>query len=281
MLTSSAAVDPLHPLGDATGAPDRRCNACLAEFAKARVGLSKPDRTRMAPQKLYAGTTLRELRSRVGLTQKAFADKAGRLAALSQPDGEQPPPRFGGRRAGAGAGIRFRRDGPEHAATTSALSATCARRWPIRSLAPPRRPWPTCALPPRTPRRWRAPSSTCTAPTGRRHERLASLDEALGRDDCRPAPLALGGGAGLLPLLRQLPRRGGSGRRTLRHRRRQQARPAGDRDRDAGRRGRSACNFVDAPTLRVYDAMQPIASRSRPARRVRRSGFSCCTRSPC
>jgi predicted transcriptional regulator len=46
----------------------------------------------MATQKLYAGVKLRETRARVGLTQKGLCREAGRVPALSQPDGKQPPP---------------------------------------------------------------------------------------------------------------------------------------------------------------------------------------------
>jgi transcriptional regulator with XRE-family HTH domain len=46
----------------------------------------------MPAQKLYAGAKLREVRTRIGLTQKDFAGQARRVAALSQPDGEQQPP---------------------------------------------------------------------------------------------------------------------------------------------------------------------------------------------
>ena len=46
----------------------------------------------MAPQKLYAGVKLRELRSRLGLTQKEFAAKLGvSLPYLNQMENNNRP----------------------------------------------------------------------------------------------------------------------------------------------------------------------------------------------
>jgi transcriptional regulator with XRE-family HTH domain len=46
----------------------------------------------MAMQKLYAGTTLREVRGRFGLTQKAFAEKLGvSLPYLNQMENNHRP----------------------------------------------------------------------------------------------------------------------------------------------------------------------------------------------
>ena len=64
----------------------------------------------MAVQKIYAGAKLRELRARLSLTQKGVCPKAGRVAALSEPDGKQQPPRQHIRGAWTGARIRVRRD---------------------------------------------------------------------------------------------------------------------------------------------------------------------------
>ena len=75
-------------------------------------------RRRMTTQKLYAGAKLREVRTRIGLTQKDFAAKLGvSLPYLNQMENNNrpvspPPPQRGA--AFSGAGIRTGCDRTQH-----------------------------------------------------------------------------------------------------------------------------------------------------------------------
>jgi XRE family transcriptional regulator, fatty acid utilization regulator len=144
----------------------------------------------MATQKLYAGVKLREIRGRLSLTQKAFADKLTVSPALSQPDGKQPPPRLGG--GGACLAQEFGLDVTELTVGESERLVTDMREAladPVFSARNParRRPAP-CRLEracpgPRLPDLHRAYRQT--------HERLASPGRGAGarrRRRCAPRP---------------------------------------------------------------------------------------------
>jgi transcriptional regulator with XRE-family HTH domain len=81
-------VDPLHH-------PPRTCRSkaeACARVCKASRLPCKPHRRRHAPAKLYAGAKLREIRTRLGLTQKDFAAKLGvSLPYLNQMENNNRP----------------------------------------------------------------------------------------------------------------------------------------------------------------------------------------------
>ena len=121
----------------------------------------------MATQKLYAGVKLRETRTRLGLTQKAFAEKLGvSLPYLNQMENNNRPVSTGVVLALA---QEFGFDVAELSTGDAERLVTDMRE----ALADPvfadarRRRWPICGSSPPTPPRSPAPSSNCTAPTGR------------------------------------------------------------------------------------------------------------------
>jgi len=100
----------------------------------------------MAVQKLYAGVKLRELRSRLGLTQKAFAEKLGvSLPYLNQMENNNRPIST---TVVVNLAQEFGFDVTDRA-TRPALSVTCARPWLIRSFPARRRRLLICDLRPR------------------------------------------------------------------------------------------------------------------------------------
>ena len=141
----------------------------------------------MAVQKLYAGAKLRELRSRVALTQKAFAEKLGvSLPYLNQMENNNRPVSTA---VVLGLAQEFGFDVTELQAGDEARLVGDMREAladPVFAGAPP----PLADL------RLAAANAPALARAfldlhaGYRQsqERLASLDEALGREDARPTP---------------------------------------------------------------------------------------------
>ena len=143
----------------------------------------------MAMQKLYAGTTLREVRGRFGLTQKAFAEKLGvSLPYLNQMENNHRPVSTGVVLALA----------QEFGFDVTGLSTGDSERLVSdmrEALADP-------VFGPKAPPLADLRLAASNAPALARafldlhrayrqtHERLASLDEALGRDGAtqRPSP---------------------------------------------------------------------------------------------
>jgi len=141
----------------------------------------------MATQKLYAGVKLRETRTRLGLTQKGFAEKLGvSLPYLNQMENNNRPVSTGVVLALAG----------EFGFDVTELSAGDAERLVSdmrEAMADPvlaEHPVPLADL------RLAASNAPALARAflelhsayRQTHERLASLDEALGREDARVAP---------------------------------------------------------------------------------------------
>lgn len=139
----------------------------------------------MATQKLYAGAKLRELRSRVGLTQRAFADKLGvSLPYLNQMENNNRPVSTA---VVLGLAQEFGFDVTELQAGDEARLVGDMRE----ALADPVFTGPA---PPLADLRLAAANAPALvrafldlhAGYRRSQERLASLDEALGREDARP-----------------------------------------------------------------------------------------------
>lgn len=142
----------------------------------------------MATQKLYAGIKLRETRARLGLTQKAFAEKLGvSLPYLNQMENNHRP-------VSAGVVLALAQ---EFGFDVTELSTGDAERLVSdlrEALSDPALPAP----PPLADLRLAASNAPALARAvidlhrayRRTHERLASLDEALGRQDAtlQPSP---------------------------------------------------------------------------------------------
>jgi transcriptional regulator with XRE-family HTH domain len=170
----------------------------------------------MPAQKLYAGAKLREVRTRIGLTQKDFAAKLGvSLPYLNQMENNNRPvsttvvlglaQEFGLDVTELGSGDTERLVSDMREAIADPVFADTAPPLSDLRLAASNAP----ALARAFLDLHRAYRQT--------HERLASLDEALGQDgSAAAAPIPVGGGARLLPLLRQLHRRRRPRRRALR-----------------------------------------------------------------
>ena len=136
----------------------------------------------MATQKLYAGVKLRETRARIGLTQKAFADRLGvSLTYLNQMENNHRP---------VSAGVVLALAG-EFGLDVTELSAGDAERLVSdmrEALADP--VFAEGAAPPLADLRLAASNAPALARSflelhrayRQAHERLASLDEALGRE---------------------------------------------------------------------------------------------------
>ncbi len=142
----------------------------------------------MAVQKLYAGAKLRELRGRIGVTQKAFAQKLGvSLPYLNQMENNHRP-------ISAGVVLALAQ---EYGLDVTELTTGDAERMVSdmrEALADP----VFSAQPPLADLRLAASNAPALARAflalhqayRQTHERLASLDEALGREDAtlRPSP---------------------------------------------------------------------------------------------
>lgn len=143
----------------------------------------------MATQKLYAGVKLREIRSRLGLTQKAFADKlVVSLPYLNQMENNHRPVSAA---VVLGLAQEFGLDVTELTVGESERLVTDMRE----ALADPVF---TSATPPVADLRLAASNAPALARAfldlhrayRQTHERLASLDEALGREDASLRPSA-------------------------------------------------------------------------------------------
>ena len=143
----------------------------------------------MPAQKLYAGVKLREIRSRLGLTQKAFAEKLGvSLPYLNQMENNHRPVSAG---VVLGLAQEFGLDVTELTVGESERMVSDMRE----ALADPVF---TSGTPPLADLRLAASNAPALARAfldlhrayRQSHERLASLDEALGRDDAalKPSP---------------------------------------------------------------------------------------------
>lgn len=139
----------------------------------------------MSAQKLYAGTTLRDFRSRVGLTQKAFADKLGvSLPYLNQMENNHRPVSAG---VVLGLAQEFGFDVTELTTGDSERLVSDMRE----ALADPVF---AASAPPLADLRLAASNAPALARAfldlhrayRQSHERLASLDDALGREDAAP-----------------------------------------------------------------------------------------------
>ena len=144
----------------------------------------------MATQKLYAGVKLRELRGRLGLTQKAFADKLGvSLPYLNQMENNHRP-------VSASVVLALAQ---EFGFDVTELTSGDAERIVSdmrEALADP--VFTSATQPPLADLRLAASNAPALARAflelhrayRQTHERLASLDEALGREDAslRPSP---------------------------------------------------------------------------------------------
>ncbi len=141
----------------------------------------------MATQKLYAGAKLRELRARVALTQKAFADRLGvSLPYLNQMENNNRPVSTA---VVLGLAQEFGFDVTELQAGDEARLVSDMRE----ALADPVFTGPTPQLADLRLAAANAPALVRAfldlhAGYRQTHERLASLDEALGREDARPTP---------------------------------------------------------------------------------------------
>ncbi len=140
----------------------------------------------MASQKLYAGVKLREIRTQYGLTQKQFAEKLGvSLPYLNQMENNNRPISTGAVLALA---HEFGFDVTELSVGESERMVTDMRE----ALADP----VFADAPPLADLRLAASNAPALAKAflnlhrayRQSHERLASLDEALGREDSRTAP---------------------------------------------------------------------------------------------
>jgi predicted transcriptional regulator/DNA-binding XRE family transcriptional regulator len=143
----------------------------------------------MPAQKLYAGVKLRQIRSRLGLTQKIFADKLGvSLPYLNQMENNHRPVSAG---VVLGLAQEFGLDVTELTVGESERMVSDMRE----ALADPVF---TSGTPPLADLRLAASNAPALARAfldlhrayRQSHERLASLDEALGRDDAalKPSP---------------------------------------------------------------------------------------------
>ncbi|MHA6262763.1 helix-turn-helix domain-containing protein [Arenibacterium sp. CAU 1754] len=138
----------------------------------------------MSTQKLYAGAKLREMRTRVGLTQKAFAAKLGvSLPYLNQMENNNRPVSTTVVLALA----------QEFGLDVTELSAGDSERLVSDMREALADPFFADAMPPMADLRLTASNAPALARAfielhrsyRQTHERLASLDEALGRDDAR------------------------------------------------------------------------------------------------
>jgi predicted transcriptional regulator/DNA-binding XRE family transcriptional regulator len=136
----------------------------------------------MATQKLYAGTTLREMRGRLQLTQKVFADKLGvSLPYLNQMENNHRP-------VSAGVVLALAQ---EFGFDVTELTTGDAERLVSDMREALADPVFAAAAPPLADLRLAASNAPALARAfldlhrayRQTHERLASLDEALGRDD--------------------------------------------------------------------------------------------------
>jgi len=143
----------------------------------------------MAQQKLYAGAKLREVRTRLGLTQKAFAEKLGiSLPYLNQMENNHRP-------VSAGVVLALAQ---EFGLDVTELSTGDAERLVVDMREALADPVFADTAPPLADLRLVASNAPVLARAllelhrtyRQTHERLASLDEALGRDDSaiRPSP---------------------------------------------------------------------------------------------
>lgn len=143
----------------------------------------------MAHQKLYAGTTLRELRGRIALTQRAFAEKLGvSLPYLNQMENNHRP-------VSAGVVLALAQ---EFGFDVTELTTGDSERLVSDMREALADPVFSTATPPLADLRLAASNAPALARAfldlhrayRQTHERLASLDEALGRDDTslRPSP---------------------------------------------------------------------------------------------
>lgn len=139
----------------------------------------------MATQKLYAGVKLRETRARIGLTQKAFAERLGvSLPYLNQMENNHRP-------LSAAVVLAL---ASEFGLDVTELSAGDAERMVSDMREALADPVFADAVPPIADLRLAASNAPALARAflelhrayRQTHERLASLDEALGRDDARP-----------------------------------------------------------------------------------------------
>ena len=139
----------------------------------------------MAIQKLYAGMTLRETRARIGMTQKAFAEKLGvSLPYLNQMENNHRP---------ISASVVLRLAG-EFGLDVTALSTSDSERMVSDMREALADPVFADTMPPIADLRLAASNAPALARAflalhrayRQSHERLASLDEALGRDDAAP-----------------------------------------------------------------------------------------------
>ena len=141
----------------------------------------------MATQKLYAGAKLRELRGRLSLTQKAFADKLGvSLPYLNQMENNNRPVSTA---VVLGLAQEFGFDVTELQSGDEARLVSDMRE----ALADPVFTGPAPALADMRLAAANAPALARAfldlhAAYRQTHERLASLDEALGREDARLQP---------------------------------------------------------------------------------------------
>ncbi len=141
----------------------------------------------MATQKLYAGAKLRELRGRAALTQKVFANRLGvSLPYLNQMENNNRPVSTV---VLVGLREKFGFDVSELESADEARLVSDMRE----ALADPVFSGPTPALADLRLAAANAPSLARAFLDLHRgykqtHERLASLDEVLGREDARPAP---------------------------------------------------------------------------------------------
>ena len=143
----------------------------------------------MAPQKLYAGVTLRETRARLGLTQRSFAEKLGiSLPYLNQMENNHRP-------VSAAVVLAL---ASEFGFDVTELSTGDAERLVTDMREALADPVFADATPPVADLRLTASNAPALARAfltlhrayRQTHERLASLDEALGRDGAtlRPSP---------------------------------------------------------------------------------------------
>ncbi|MCV6823775.1 MULTISPECIES: helix-turn-helix domain-containing protein [Halocynthiibacter] len=141
----------------------------------------------MATQKLYAGAKLREIRTRLGLTQKAFAEKLGvSLPYLNQMENNNRP-------ISTGAVLALAQ---EFGFDVTELSTGDAERMVSDMREAFADPVFADGAPPLADLRLTASNAPALARAflelhrayRQSHERLASLDEALGREDSRVAP---------------------------------------------------------------------------------------------
>jgi transcriptional regulator with XRE-family HTH domain len=168
----------------------------------------------MEARKLYAGAKLREVRTRMGLRQVDYAAKLGvSVSYLNQMENNHRPIPA---RLVVALAEQFGLDVTELAAGTTERMVADLREAladPVFGEMPPMADLQLVAS--NAPNLGRAFLALHRAHR-EGQERLAQLNEALGREDAPLGAAALGGGARLLPLLRQLHRRDRPGGRALR-----------------------------------------------------------------